>query len=301
MSKVLKVLGAILAGLLGLVVVLFIVVIFLSNARINRSYVIDPIEVTIPSDAASIAEGERMFVTRGCPDCHGPDGEGKVILDDTMVGRFAGPNLTPGQGGIGGDMTEQDWLRAIRHGVGRDGQALLIMPSNEYYVMSDRDLGTLVAYLLRLPPVDQESVSNQVGPLGRALIVTNMAAVLSAEKIDHTAPRPGDVASGVTLEYGKYLAVTCMGCHGEGYSGGAIPGDPSPPPYPANLTPDPQTGLGNWSEADFITAMRSGVRPDGTSIDPKMPWKGFSLMTDEELKALWMYLASVPAKPEGNR
>ncbi len=301
MSKVFKLLGWILAGLLGLVVVLFVVVFFLSNARINRSFVIDPIEVTIPSDAASIAEGERMFVTRGCPDCHGPAGSGKVILDDAMVGRFAGPNLTPGRGGIGSDMTEQDWIRAIRHGVGRDGRALLVMPSNEYYPMNDRDLGNLVAYLLRLPPVDQEVVSNQLGPLGRALLVMNVAPFLSAEKIDHAALRPAEVASGVTQEYGKYLAVSCMGCHGEGYSGGAIPGDPSPPPYPSNLTPDPQTGLGNWSEADFITAMRSGVRPDGTAIDPKMPWKGFSLMTDEELKALWLYLASLPAKPLGNR
>ncbi|MCU0489882.1 MAG: cytochrome c [Anaerolineales bacterium] len=301
MKKVLKVLGTILAGLLGLVVVLFIAVIFLSNGRINRSYAIDPIELSIPSDAASIAEGERLFVTRGCPDCHGPDGEGKVILDDAMVGRFAGPNLTPGQGGIGGDMTEQDWLKAIRHGVGRDGQSLLIMPSNEYYPMSDGDLGTLVAYLLRLPPVDQESVSNQVGPLGRVLIVTKQASLLPAELIDHTAPRPAEVASGVTLEYGQYLAVTCTGCHGQGLSGGPIPGDPSPPPYPTNLTPEKETGLGNWSEADFITALRSGLRPDGSAIDPKMPWKGFSLMTDEELKALWLYMASVPAKPEGNR
>jgi hypothetical protein len=72
-------------------------------------------------------------------------------------------------------------------------------------------------------------------------------------------------------------------------------------PYPANLTPDGATGLGDWTEADFIRALREGKRPDGSSLSPQMPWMAFGQMNDTELKALWLYLQSVPAQPYGNR
>jgi len=52
--------------------------------------------------------------------------------------------------------------------------------------------------------------------------------------------------------------------------------------------------MANWSEADFFTAMQNGVRPDGSQIDRSMPWWSVGQMTDEELKALWLFLQSVP-------
>jgi hypothetical protein len=76
---------------------------------------------------------------------------------------------------------------------------------------------------------------------------------------------------------------------------------PAEPPYPANLTPDVATGLGQWSEADFLRVFREGKRPDGSEIKPPMPWQAMGHMTDNELKAIWLYLQSVPAKPYGNR
>ena len=94
-------------------------------------------------------------------------------------------------------------------------------------------------------------------------------------------------------EYGEYLANTCKGCHGAGFSGGPIPGIPAQPPYPANLTADVATGLGSWQEADFVTALRTGIRPDGTLITSAMPWQTFQGLTDDELDALWLYLQSV--------
>jgi hypothetical protein len=51
----------------------------------------------------------------------------------------------------------------------------------------------------------------------------------------------------------------------------------------------------NWSEEDFLTAMHTGVRPDGSQIDRSMPWWSLGQMTDEELKALWLYFQSLPA------
>jgi mono/diheme cytochrome c family protein len=63
--------------------------------------------------------------------------------------------------------------------------------------------------------------------------------------------------------------------------------------YPPNLTPDPETGLGKWSEADIIKAVRTGVRPDGRQLAPIMPYHSYSKLTDADAKALAGYLKSM--------
>lgn len=302
MKKLLKWLGLGLAGLVGLLIVAIAGVYLLSSMQLNKSYAVEPEPVAVPTAAAAIAEGQRQYTTHGCGDCHGPDGAGALVIDDPLFGRISGSNLTPGAGGIGQSYSNLDWVRAIRHGVAPDGRPLLVMPSHEYNPLNDDDLGAMMAYLKSMPPVDNQPPANTVGLLGRILLVTGLVPVLPAGRINHTAPRPTAVARGATVEYGYYLSQSCIGCHGEGLSGGPIPGLPPEPPLPRNLTPDAATGLGNWSQEDFLVAIREGQRPDGTAINPKaMPWPSFKLMTDEELQALWLYLRSVPAQPYGNR
>lgn len=65
---------------------------------------------------------------------------GRVFLDEPAIGRFVASNLTRGKGGVGASYTDDDWVRAIRHGVGPDGKALLIMPSQEFFNLSDADV-----------------------------------------------------------------------------------------------------------------------------------------------------------------
>ena len=65
--------------------------------------------------------------------------------------------------------------------------------------------------------------------------------------------------------------------------------------YAKNLTPDYETGLGKWSEQDIASALRTGVRPDGSHLLPPMPWVGYARMSDEDMSALVTYLKSVPA------
>ncbi len=310
-KKVLKWIGIVLASLVGLLLVALVVVYMLSTQRLNKSYAIPATTLTIATtdavtdaattDDAVIAEGQRQFSTRGCADCHGDNGAGTVMLDDPMIGTIMASNLTSGQGGIGGSYQDADWVRSIRHGVGPDGKPLVIMPSHEYNPINDGDLATMLAYIKALPPVDQAQTPISVGPLDRILLLTGMATLLPAEVIDHAAPRPQAVAKGATVAYGQYLSNSCIGCHGASLSGGPMPGVPGEEPFPRNLTPDMETGLGTWQEADFVTAMRTGIRPDGSELTAGMPWQAFSVMTDEELSALWQYLQSVPAKPYGNR
>jgi hypothetical protein len=90
--------------------------------------------------------------------------------------------------------------------------------------------------------------------------------LVPAEMIDHEGPRPTAPPPGVTVEYGAYLAVGCTGCHGEGFSGGPIPGISPDWPEAANITQDPETGIGGWTREDFYRAMREGRRPDGTEL-----------------------------------
>lgn len=301
MKKVLKWAGIFVAGLVGLIVIAVIAVYVITEIHLNQTYQIQPETVAVPTDEEAIAEGKRLAVSRGCGDCHGQDLSGTIFIDAGPIGRLVASNLTAGQGGVGGKYSDADFIRAIRHGVRPNGKPLLFMPAQEFYHLNDADLGKIIAYIKSLPPVDNQLPASTVGPLGRVLYLTGQMALLPAELIDHNAPRPTGVTPGETVEYGQYLAVGCSGCHGPGYSGGPIPGTPPEFPPAANITPDKTTGIGNWSKADFVKALREGKRPDGTDINPFMPWKNFSQMTDQEVGALWLYLQTVPPKAKGGR
>lgn len=300
MKKVLKWLGIGLAGLVGLIIIAAVVVVVITNQRVNATYDIAVESVEIPSDEEALARGEHVATVRGCTDCHTKNLAGGTLIDEPAIGQINPANLTAGAGGIGGSYTDTDWVRSIRHGVGPDGKPLIFMPSQEFYFLSDEDLGALIAYLKTVPPVDNQSPAITIGPLGRVLFLAGQLDLVPAEKIDHEAPRPAASASGVTAAYGEYLAVGCVGCHGSGFSGGPIPGVPPDWPAAANLTPGGD--LANWSEQEFIDTLRNGFTPESKVLDPQyMPWPTFSQMTDDELAALWLYLQSLPAKESGNR
>jgi len=173
------------------------------------------------------------------------------------------------------------------------------MPSLEYQFLSDDDSGALIAYLKSLPPVDREPVPNSVGPVGRALLLKGDLDLLHAEGVAH-GQHPAPPPVGVTPEYGGYLAEVgaCKGCHGPTLSGGHIPGTPPDWKPASNLTP---TGIGHYTEEDFFRALREAKRPGGAPIDSLMPVKFTKLMTDDEIRALWLYLKTVPGKAFGGR
>ncbi len=292
MKKALKWVGIVLGGLLGLLILAVIAVYVLSNSRINKSYTIQVESVAIPDDEAALERGQHIAITRGCADCHGKDLGGFVFIDDPALGLYYGTNLTPS--GVAADYSDEDWIRALRHGVGPNNKPLLFMPSFEYYYFSDQDIGDLIAYLKTIPAVDKQPKETSVGLLGRVLFLGDQFPLLPAEVIDHTAPRPIAPPPGVTVEYGEYMAVGCTGCHGLNLAGGPIPGgDPSWPPA-ANLTP--AGNLSNWTEEDFINTLRTGVTPEGLELGATyMPWPNMAQMTDDELQAMWLYIQSLPA------
>jgi len=292
MLKVLKWIGIIVGGLVGLVVVALGVMTLISVSRMNRTYEVEVASFDVPTDEASIAEGERLFTSRGCYDCHGANLGGTVMIDDFAFGRLVAPNITSGNGGVLGSYTDEDIVRSIRYGVGQDGKPLAIMPSDVYNrAFNDRDLANVIAYIRNAPPVDSDFPTNRFGPAARIIHVSDAFPLLPVEVIDLDAAPPEIIEPGVTVEYGEYLANNCRICHGENLGGQDLPISTLPIP---NITPDDATGLGTWSEEDFFHALRTGQRPDGTLLDPEeMPWVAYGQMSDEELSALWLYLQSL--------
>ena len=293
MKKFLTWLGIVAGGLVAVLILAGLGMMISTNLRFNKQYNINVEPVPIPSDEASLAVG-RHWSEMHCQVCHGPDLGGGTVFEEPSLAVVDAPNLTSGQGGVAASYTDEDWIRAIRHGVKKDGTSVFIMASNDFYYLSDQDLGSVIAYVKSVPPVDRETRPPAMAPLGKVLYALGaFGDLLHAETIPHDAPRPASPPAGVTLEYGEYLvnANGCRTCHGEPLSGGK-PADPNSPLAP-NLTPGGE--LIAWSEDDFARALREGITPGGHQLNPVfMPWQGLGKMTDDELSAVWLYLQSQP-------
>jgi len=132
---------------------------------------------------------------------------------------------------------------------------------------------------------------------------------LASTSCSNQAPSDGALAAdtAATAEHGAYL-VTITGCHdchtpgtfyGEPDFQRALAGSelgwetPAGVAYAANLTPDPITGIGAWSEADIVRALQSGKRPDGTDIRPPMPWPNYAHLKPRDARSIALYLKSL--------
>ena len=103
----------ILAGILGLLILLGLGLYGLGWYRLNRTYAANPAPVFLPEDAESLLEGQRIFRYRGCEACHGEDLQGLVYLDNPAIGEVITPNLTKGTGGIGGKRSKSQVYPAL--------------------------------------------------------------------------------------------------------------------------------------------------------------------------------------------
>lgn len=279
------------AGLLTGVVVVTGLLFVVGGRKIDRRFDVPDETVALPADSVSLAEGERLSLVLGCADCHAANLAGSAMIDAPMFAVLPATNITRGAGGVGAHYGVSEFERAIRHGIDAAGRPLMIMPSADYAHLSNEDVGRLVAYLLELPPVDNLVGRRTVGPVGRIAAAIAPRGLFPAYEIDHDGPHPATVAKRVTPSFGDYLTRPCRGCHGVDLRGGRVPGAGSAAPPAGSLIPD-AGGLAGWGEADFVRALTTGVRPDGTTLDSAMPWRTFALHTDDELRAMWAYLAS---------
>jgi mono/diheme cytochrome c family protein len=138
---------------------------------------------------------------------------------------------------------------------------------------------------------------------GAASAALMVAGFLSSQ------PQTQASAAESQVERGKYLVTIggCMDCHTSGYFfgkpdmarflGGSEVGFEIPGLgifHGRNLTPDKETGLGNWSKEQIVTAIQTGVRPDGRELAPIMPWRAFANLTKQDAEAIATFLQTLP-------
>lgn len=292
----------ILAGLVTLIPIALLVLALLGFSKLNQHYDNPVAAVKVAGTPAQIARGERL--AHACMSCHSPGDALPLSGSDFVtkfsflpVGTFYAPNLTP-SGNIQ-DWSDGEVIRAIREGLHKNGRSLLIMPSNSFRNMSDEDVQAVVAYLRSQPPTGGPTPNNHWGVLGA--IFLSLSDVRTAQQpVGHvTAPPAG------TPEYGKYLVdvIGCRSCHGDQLQGKLDNGQPGPPPGP-NLT----RMVPRWTEDQFMKFFNTGKIPGGGFVpeltlasgftSPKMPWKMVrAAATDDELKAIYLYLHSLQPLP----
>ena len=233
-----------------------------------------------PPSAGALARGRALYADAGCGDCHGPDGraDGWRPEREGPGGASRPPDLTEPWTFRGGADRE---ALARRFLTGLDGSP---MPAYADALSPGeaRDLAHFVASLGRQPawetrdPVAAGAAGVPRDPLARGRYLTN--AMLCP--LCHTPISADDGAYDTRYFLAGGMRVTA-------YPWGIW--------YSRNLTPDAETGLGQWSETDVVRAIRTGVTPDGRRLDPMaMPWPWFSRLTDDDARAIATYLRALP-------
>jgi cytochrome c553 len=298
-KAVLKWGGVIVCGLLTLISAALLVFGLIGFAKLNEPHTNPVADIKVAKTSAQIARGEQL--AHICVSCHTTNNQLPLSgtnfaakFDMPPMGTLYAPNLTPG-GDIDG-WTDGEVIRAIREGIHQTGRSLLVMPSGDFRNMSDDDVQALVAYLRSQPATGGPTPTNQLNLLGA--VFTNLSDFRTAQQpvSSVTAPQPG------TSAYGKYMVdiLGCRDCHGDQLQGKVDNGQPGPPAGP-NLT----RIIPQWTEAQSMTFFNTGALPDGAMVptltlssgfsEPRMPWPMVrAAATDDELKAMYAYLHSLP-------
>ncbi len=272
----------------------FAAMVGLGQKKLQRHVDVSVMPVAFAADAASIERGRYLFLSRGCADCHGKDGGGRVVIEDGSL-YIRSPNITSSPQSVTAGYVPADWVRSIRHGVNPEGRALMIMPSEEYAGFVDADLAAVVAYIRQLPPSGGPHAEIRLPPLLKALYGAGELRDAS-EKIDHARAVAQPVPEGVTAAHGAYVAQGCVGCHGPKLAGGKIPGAPPSWPPAARLAPGAGSALDRYTSAEqFMAMFKTGKRPDGSSVSEVMPFSSFKEWSEVDVRALYLHLRALPS------
>ena len=272
--------------------------------------------MTVQATPGRLARGEYLANhVCVCIDCHstrnweyfsgppvaGTEGKGGDLFDEKFgfPGGIYAHNITPA---ALGSVSDGLLYRGITTGVDKDGRAMFpLMP--HYSAMSEEDILTIIAYVRTLKPIQNTP------PPTRLNFPMNLIVRTIPEK--RTPHAPPDTSN--TVEYGKYLVngAGCGDCHTKAVRGTPVAGMEFAGgfafPFPngqvvnsPNITPDQETGIGAWSETDFVTRFKFYDNPEGRMIKVKtmeynstMPWTMYAGMTERDLTAIYKYLRTL--------
>jgi cytochrome c553 len=279
MKKILKWMGFVAVGIVGVIAIAFAVVWFESNRELSRVYrVAANAALTIPTDDASIAEGHRLAQLSGCTHCHGENLSNGKPVDLPNIARFVAPNLTK----VARSYDDAQFVTLLRHGVKRDGTGALFMPSGMFRLQRDDDLARVIAWVRTLPEVDGITETTQVRPLGRMIVALGQFKT-SAREIQESPAAPMSFDAADPLSHGRYIAMNfCTECHGHDLNGVELAHSP------------PLTVAKGYSPEQFARLMHDGVGTGERTFELMTPTAKvrFSSFTTEEVSALHAYLQS---------
>jgi|SRR5690554_3636614 len=303
-------------GLLFLIVA--IVIIFWAYLSFMLPNTGEAPDIKIEITPERVARGEYLANhVMVCADCHsmrdftrysGPvtgsmySGGGEEFTEEFgLPGDFYPSNLTPFHLK---EWTDGEIFRAITSGVSKDGRALFpAMPYPLYNQADEEDIYAIIAYLRTLPPVENTAQTS------KAKFPVSLLMNTFPMKYEHKQKPEKEN----TVEYGRYMATVagCIECHtpmekgepvwDEAFSGGRQFMLPAGIVTTTNLTPDVETGIGNWSEEMFINRFKAFAdssyvphRVDiNTDFNTLMPWTMFAGMEESDLKAIYAYLKTL--------
>ena len=280
-KKFFKWMGFVVAGLVVVVSLLLVGVYFTSSRELAREFTVaDTAVLTIPTDAAEIAEGHRVAQLSGCLHCHGDTLKGGLVDDVPNLVRLVAPNIST----VLPKYSDAQLATVLRKGVKPDGKSVLFMPSEMFRHLSDRDLGRLIGYLRTVPVTTAgETEKTEVRIIGRVLIAkgdfktaAQAIPLLPAAATDAEDP----------IGRGRYLTMNfCSECHGQSLEGFA----------PINAPP--LNVVKGYSLEQFTRLMKEG-KPIG---DRELKLMGptsqarFANFTAEEISAVHAFLQSLQA------
>ena len=164
MKRLLRWVGIALGSLVVLAVIAYAVVYGVSERRLRTTYEIPAVSISIPTDPESITEGRRLATIHDCfSGCHGKEAEGAVLFDQPIIAHVVAPNLTAAVR----KYSDAELAVAIRHGLRPDGHSMVVMPSEGFILLTDEDLGRIIAFLKSLPAVEGPGPGSSFGPAGR--------------------------------------------------------------------------------------------------------------------------------------
>ena len=264
------------------------------------------------TDAAAIKRGEYVMRLSDCAACHESSFAGGYKIN-TPFGELQTSNITPDRETGIGNMTERDFFNAIRLGRGDHGFLYPAMPYTAYAKLSDADMHDLWAYASTMKPVHNKVDENggmhfpyniRLAMAGwNMLFFENKGFTPASLKTSNTA---GQSDNNDLINRGQYIVdgpAHCSVCHssrnalGGEISSAYLQGGNIGAWYAPDITPDPHSGIGSWSQQDIASYLRSGSDGKSVAAGPMAEAVEHSLqyLTDRDVQAVAAYLKTVPA------
>ena len=283
------------------------------SQRSIPKYPVQKINIKVESTPERIAQGQKL-ATMLCHSCHYNEKTdaftGRELTDAPDFGKIYSANITHDSIVGIGNWSDGDIIYFIRTGIKPDGQYVPpYMPKLIH--ISDEDMKSIVAFLRSDNSWVKANTAHM--PKSKPSFLTNFLVTIGAAKPfdypTHVIPGP-DTSNKV--EWGKYIALyqmECYTCHSQSFSknnyyepekspgffggGNKLYNTEGKQLYSLNITMDKNTGIGNWSEADFIKAVTTGIVPNNQPA-LRQPMQPYANLSDEEVSAIYAYLQTVP-------